>query len=104
MTIAFDVVLVCLGVPAVFSSAYLLIATLLSARLRIPPPSSRNLRFALPASVRSQLPPGSKATLSLSIATRPQGDGCSSATPTTSAKKLSVKVVKVLADAQAGVS
>jgi cellulose synthase/poly-beta-1,6-N-acetylglucosamine synthase-like glycosyltransferase len=45
MIIALEVVLVCLAVPAVFSSGYLLIATLLSGQPAIPPRSSRNLRF-----------------------------------------------------------
>jgi cellulose synthase/poly-beta-1,6-N-acetylglucosamine synthase-like glycosyltransferase len=43
--LALKVILVCVALPAVLSSAYLLLATLLSARGRIPPRSTGNLRF-----------------------------------------------------------
>ena len=47
MTVLVNVLLFALAVPAVLSCAYLLLATLLSARNRIPPRSSQQLRFDL---------------------------------------------------------
>jgi len=44
MTLLF-ILLVCVAAPAVLAAGYLLAATLLSARLAVPPPSSRTLRF-----------------------------------------------------------
>jgi cellulose synthase/poly-beta-1,6-N-acetylglucosamine synthase-like glycosyltransferase len=45
MIIALEVLLTALAVPAVLACAYLLVMTLLSGNLRVPPRSSRTLRF-----------------------------------------------------------
>lgn len=45
MSIALEILLVAIALPAVFASAYLAIATLLSGALRVPPRSSQTLRF-----------------------------------------------------------
>jgi hypothetical protein len=64
---------------------------------------NRNLRFAIPAKLRSRLPLGSSARLILSIAAKPDSDqGCG--TPGAIRRTLGVKVVKVLSGSQAGVS
>jgi hypothetical protein len=63
----------------------------------------RNLRFALPATVRSVLPLGTPVWVSLGVAVKPDSvHGCAS--PGTVAHNLKVKVAKVLSSAQAGVS
>jgi hypothetical protein len=67
------------------------------------PAGSRNLRFALPKGLRSALPLGSGAHLILSIAAKPDAEG-GCAQPSTVKRQLAVKVVKVLAGRQAGVS
>lgn len=45
MILTLEVLLVLLGVPAMLASAYLLLATLLSGRARVPERSSRTMRF-----------------------------------------------------------
>ncbi len=45
MIIVFEILLVCLALPAVFAALYLLLVTLGSGKLPIPPRSSRTLRF-----------------------------------------------------------
>src|ERR1700761_5623694 len=45
MILTLEVLLVLLGVPAVLASLYLLLATLLSGRSRVPARSSRTMRF-----------------------------------------------------------
>jgi cellulose synthase/poly-beta-1,6-N-acetylglucosamine synthase-like glycosyltransferase len=47
MTILAELLLLCLALPAVFACSYLLTATLLSSRPRIPSPASKTLRFDL---------------------------------------------------------
>jgi hypothetical protein len=63
----------------------------------------RNLRFPLPAGLRSKLPLGTKARLLLGVSTVPDS-AVRCATPGVIGRKLKVKVVKVLAAGQAGVS
>jgi hypothetical protein len=58
----------------------------------------RNLRFALPAALRSALPVGSSVRVSLAVTAK----GC--ATPGAVTHKLRLKVVKVLSAGQAGTS
>lgn len=65
--------------------------------------SARNLRFAVPAKLRSRLPLGSTARLILSISAKPDSSKAC-ATPSTVKRGLKVKVVKVLSGSQAGVS
>jgi hypothetical protein len=63
----------------------------------------RNLRFALPAAVRSELPLGATAWVSLAVAATPDSaQGC--ATHGAVTHKLKLKIVKVLSSPQAGVS
>jgi hypothetical protein len=63
----------------------------------------RNLRFALPAALRSELPIGSPVRVSLAVTTNPDTpQGC--ATPGVVIKQLRLKVVKVLSAAQDGIS
>ena len=63
----------------------------------------RNLRFALPAGLRSELPLGSSVWVSLAVTAKPDlAAGC--ATPGAVTHKLKLKVVKVLSVGQAGIS
>jgi hypothetical protein len=63
----------------------------------------RNLRFALPAAVRSELPLGADAWVSMAVAATPDSaKGCTP--PGVVTQKLKLKVVKVLSSPQAGVS
>jgi hypothetical protein len=63
----------------------------------------RNLRFALPAAVRSELPLGADAWVSVAVAATPDSaKGCTP--PAVVTQKLKLKVVKVLSSPQAGVS
>jgi 1,2-diacylglycerol 3-beta-glucosyltransferase len=45
LVLVLKVILFCVALPAALSSAYLLLATLLSARVRVPPRSTRTVRF-----------------------------------------------------------
>jgi hypothetical protein len=58
-----------------------------------------NLRIPLPAALRGKLPLGTKVGVSLRIATTPTGSSPCAA-PTSTTRKLSLKVVKVLASAK----
>jgi Divergent InlB B-repeat domain len=63
----------------------------------------RNLRFALPAAARSELPLGVVAWVSLAVSATPDSaQGC--ATPGVVTQKLKLKIVKVLSAPQSGVS
>ena len=62
----------------------------------------RNLRFALPAALRSQLPLGSAVQVSLAVTAKADSAvGC--ATPGAVTHRLKLKVVKVFSSGQAGV-
>ena len=63
----------------------------------------RNLRFALPGVLRSELPVGSTVWVSLAVTAKPvTPQGC--ATPRAVTHKLKLKVVRVLSARQAGIS
>jgi hypothetical protein len=63
----------------------------------------RNLRFALPAALRSELPLGSSVWVSLAVTAKADAaTGCE--TSATVTHKLKLKVVKVLSSRQAGIS
>ncbi len=62
----------------------------------------RNLRFVLPAGLRSELPLGSSVWVSLAVTAKADNaNGCPAPAAVTS--KLKLKVVKVLSTGQAGI-
>ena len=60
-----DLLLLILAIPATFSCAYLALLTLLSAKLPLPPPSSRRLRFDVFVPAHNEEPGITRTALSL---------------------------------------
>ncbi len=65
---------------------------------------ARNLRFAIPAVARPDLPLGSVVWVSLAVSATPDSAGGCATPPGAVAQKLKLKVVKVLYGPQSGVS